>query len=53
MFGTDLSRDYEAAAELGLNQRDAYEAGLEGALCEEATKARLKGIGDSYDWQVP
>ena len=53
MFGTDLSRDYEAAAELGLDPRDAYEAGLEGALCDEATKARLREIGDSYEWQVP
>ena len=32
------SRDYEAAAELGLDPRDAYEAGLEGALCDEATE---------------
>ena len=53
MFGTDLSRDYEAAAELGLDPRDAFEAGLEGALCDEATKARLREIGDAYEWQVP
>jgi aminodeoxyfutalosine deaminase len=53
MFGTDLSRDYEAAAELGLDPRDAFEAGLEGALCDEATKARLRGVGDSYYSQVP
>ena len=53
MFGTDLGRDYEAAAELGLDPRDAYEAGLEGALCDESTKGRLKEIGDSYEWQVP
>jgi aminodeoxyfutalosine deaminase len=53
MFGTDLGRDYEAAAELGLDPRDAYEAGLEGALCDEATKARLREIVDSFNWQVP
>ena len=53
MFGTDLSRDYKAAAELGLDPRDAYEAGLEGALCDEATKMRLREIGDAYDRQVP
>jgi len=53
MFGTDLTRDYEAAAELGLDPRDAFEAGLEGALCDEATKTRLRGIGDAYEWQVP
>ncbi len=53
MFGTDLGKDYDAAASLGLHPRDAYDAGLQGVLCEEATKARLKEIGDSYDWQVP
>jgi aminodeoxyfutalosine deaminase len=53
MFDTDLSRDYEAAAHLGLDPRRAYEAGLEGALCEEDTKNDLKEIGDSFDWQIP
>ena len=53
MFGTDLSRVYEAAAELGLDPRDAYEAGLDGALFDEATKARLREISDSHEWQVP
>ena len=53
MFGTDLTRDYEAAAELGLDPRDAFEAGLEGALCDEATKARLREVGDAHEWQVP
>jgi aminodeoxyfutalosine deaminase len=53
MFGTDLAQDYDAAAKLGLDPRDAFEAGLEGALCGEATKERLRAVGDSYDWQVP
>jgi aminodeoxyfutalosine deaminase len=53
MFGTDLGRDYEAAAELGLDPREAYEAGLEGALCDEGTKAGLRELGDSFNWQVP
>jgi aminodeoxyfutalosine deaminase len=53
MFGTDLSRDYDAASELGLHPREAFQAGLEGALCDEATKTRLKGVGDSSDWQIP
>ena len=53
MFGTDLSRDYEAAAQLGLDPRTAYDAGLEGALCDQPTKSRLKEIGDSFDWQIP
>ena len=53
MFGTDLTLDYDAAATLGLDPRDAYEAGLEGALCDEATKERLQAVSDSHDWQVP
>jgi aminodeoxyfutalosine deaminase len=53
MFGTDLGQDYAAAAELGLDPRTAYDAGLEGALCDESTKGRLRVIGDSHDWQVP
>jgi aminodeoxyfutalosine deaminase len=52
MFGTDLSLDYEAATQLGLDPRDAYAAGLEGALCDEATKNSLKDISDSYDWRI-
>jgi len=52
MFGTDLSQDYEAAAQLGLDPREAYAAGLEGALCNGATKRRLQEIGDSFDWQI-
>ncbi len=50
MFGTDLSVDYDAAASLGLDPREAYEAGLEGAACDEVTKARLSEIGKSFDW---
>jgi aminodeoxyfutalosine deaminase len=50
MFDTDLTREYEAAEELGLSQRAAFEAGLQGALCDEATRARLRGIRDSFDW---
>jgi aminodeoxyfutalosine deaminase len=53
MFGTDLSTDYDAAARLGLPPEAAYEAGLAGALCDDETKARLRDIGDAYDWQVP
>jgi aminodeoxyfutalosine deaminase len=50
MFGTDLGQDYEAATSFGLDPRDFFEAGLEGALCEEQTKSRLREIGDSYEW---
>ena len=50
MFDTDLERDYEAAASLGVSPRAAYEAGLAGALCDDATRDRLRAIGDSHDW---
>ncbi len=51
MFGTDLSNDYEAARSLGLDPQAAYAAGLEGALCDERTKSRLREIGQSFDWE--
>ncbi|HEU5244301.1 MAG TPA: adenosine deaminase [Gaiellaceae bacterium] len=50
MFDTDLSRDYETAASLGLSPRAAYEAGVAGALCDEETLARLRQIGESHSW---
>jgi len=34
MFGTDLTRDCDAAVGLGLAPQDFYAAGVEGALCE-------------------
>jgi aminodeoxyfutalosine deaminase len=52
MFDTDLTRDYEAAQTLGLDPRAAFDAGLAGALRGEELKARLRAIGDSYDWAV-
>jgi aminodeoxyfutalosine deaminase len=50
MFDTDLSRDYEAAASLGVSPRAAYEAGLAGALCDDETRGRLQQIGDAFTW---
>jgi aminodeoxyfutalosine deaminase len=50
MFDTDLTRDYEAAASLGVSPRAAYEAGLAGALCDDETRARLRRKGESHDW---
>jgi aminodeoxyfutalosine deaminase len=50
MFDTDLTRDYEAAASLGLPPRAAYAAGVAGALCDEATRERLRQIGDRHQW---
>ena len=54
MFDTDLTRDYAAAAMLGVGPRAAFEAGIAGALCDEGTRARLRGLGDEFDWaKVP
>jgi aminodeoxyfutalosine deaminase len=50
MFDTDLSRDYEAATSFGLDPRSFFDAGVEGALCGEQTRARLREIGETYDW---
>jgi len=52
MFGTDLSRDYDAATSLGLEPRSFYDAGLAGALCDEATRSRLTAVGESFDWDA-
>jgi len=51
MFDTDLTRDYEAATSLGLSPRMFYEAGVAGALCDEAMRARLHEIGTLFDWE--
>ena len=50
MFDTDLTRDYEAAALLGHSPRDAFDAGIHGALCDDATRARLVDIGQGFAW---
>jgi aminodeoxyfutalosine deaminase len=51
MFDTDLGREYEAAASLGVGPRKAYENGVAGALCDDATRERLRSIGESFDWR--
>jgi aminodeoxyfutalosine deaminase len=51
MFGTDLTRDYDAAASLGLTARAAYASGVQGTLCDDATTATLQGIGATFAWE--
>jgi aminodeoxyfutalosine deaminase len=48
MFGTDLEREYEIAASLGVSAADAYAAGLAGALCDDDTRQRIARIGHRY-----
>ena len=52
MFDTDLTREYDAALSIGVDPRIIYEAGVEGALCSGETRARLRKIGEAYDWSV-
>jgi aminodeoxyfutalosine deaminase len=52
MFGTDLTTDYDAAVSLGVEPRAIYEAGAEGALCDENCRERLRVIGEQYDWEA-
>jgi aminodeoxyfutalosine deaminase len=52
MFGTDLTQDYAAAVSLGLDPKSIYEAGLEGALCEEETRMKLRLIGEQHEWEA-
>jgi aminodeoxyfutalosine deaminase len=47
MFGTDLGREYEIAAGLGLTPAEAFAAGVSGALCDEETRRRLDGLWTS------
>ncbi|MGB2874524.1 MAG: adenosine deaminase [Gaiellaceae bacterium] len=50
MFNTDLSRDCEAAVSLGLEPQDFFAAGVEGALCDDETRSRLRTTGETFDW---
>jgi aminodeoxyfutalosine deaminase len=53
MFGTDLGREHEIAVrDLGADPRELYFAGVEGALCDDATRERLRAIGEAYDWSA-
>jgi aminodeoxyfutalosine deaminase len=50
MFETDLTREYEVATSFGIQPLAFYEAGATGALCDSATKERLRAIGQDYPW---
>ena len=49
-FNTDLTREVDAAWSLGLHPRDAFAAGLAGALCDDETRARVRAAGEAFDW---
>jgi aminodeoxyfutalosine deaminase len=50
MFGIDLSSEYHEAASRGLSPKEFFEVGVEGALCDDSTRAALRAIGDDFDW---
>lgn len=52
MFGTDLGAEYAVAAELGVTAEAAYRAGVAGALCDAATRARLVDLGKQANWSI-
>jgi aminodeoxyfutalosine deaminase len=52
MFDTDLTREYDAVLSIGMDPQTLYEAGVEGALCSDASRARLREIGEAYDWSA-
>jgi len=49
MFDTDLGREYELAARLGMAASEAYAAGVAGALCDEETRARLATLAAAWE----
>ena len=50
MFGIDLGSEHETALSLGASARASYEAGVQGALCDETTRAELRQIGENFSW---
>ena len=52
MFDTDLTREYEAVASLGLHPKWFFDAGVLGALCDEPARDRLRRIGEEFDWDA-
>ena len=50
MFDTDLTREYQVAAELGCSPRDAFRSGLVGALCDDALRGRLQRLYETFSW---
>lgn len=47
LFDTDLTREHAPWRE---RSRAFFDAGVEGALCDEATRAGLRALGAATDW---
>jgi aminodeoxyfutalosine deaminase len=50
MFGTDLGREHEIAQRLGVAPSALFEAGLQGAMCDDKTKVLVRTAGAATDW---
>jgi aminodeoxyfutalosine deaminase len=50
MFGIDLGSEHETALSLGASARACYDAGVQGALCGDPTRAELRRIGKETTW---
>ena len=51
-FSCDLEAEHVAARSLGADPRALFDAGIAGALCNEATKDKLRATRDAYDWDA-
>jgi aminodeoxyfutalosine deaminase len=51
-FDCDLESEHAAARSLGADPRGLFEAGVAGALCEQATKDALRAVADAHDWSA-
>ena len=52
LFATDLTLDYAVAGHLGAEPRWVFENGVAGALCDTATRSRLRRIGEEFAWDT-
>lgn len=50
MFDTDLSVECAVAMDMGVPPQVCYAAGIQGALCGEQVRERLRRIGSDFDW---
>jgi aminodeoxyfutalosine deaminase len=50
LMETSLTEDCAAAVRLGHTPRAMYEHAVAGAFCDEPLRARLRAVGDTYDW---
>jgi aminodeoxyfutalosine deaminase len=51
-FACDLEAEHAAARSLGADPRALFDAGVAGALCDEAVKDALRALGAAHDWDA-